>query len=342
MITSFFAPKSKSGSKRTRDGIGGDGKSRATDSSCSDKGIQGGSKRRVVSPPSPSPVSSVMPLSMESASDEGLSEETAEMLSYLDDCDSANGFPTWKNALRKQFASGKFTSLAKFVARERSSKTVYPPPHLTFSALNLTPLHRVKVVIVGQDPYHQPSQSHGISFSVPPNVQTPPSLRNIYKELLHDSSVPAFNSIPRHGNLERWAKQGVLLLNNVLTVRRGEPASHSKRGWEEFTDGVIAAVVERELVGGDEKSHGNPERMGTGVVFLLWGKPASTKAQSVLSKYSNSKKGKHAVICCSHPSPLGATKTKAPFLGSKCFSRANQELIKRGWDPIGWRVDGDL
>ncbi len=198
------------------------------------------------------------------------------------------------------------------------------------------------MVIVGQDPYHQPSQSHGLSFSVPPNVQTPPSLRNIYKELLHDSSVPAFNSIPRHGNLERWAKQGVLLLNNVLTVRRGEPASHSKRGWEEFTDGVIAAVVERELVGGDEKSHGNPERMGTGVVFLLWGKPASTKAQSVLSKYSNSKKGKHAVICCSHPSPLGATKTKAPFLGSKCFSRANQELIKRGWDPIDWRVDGDL
>ena len=203
------------------------------------------------------------------------------------------------------------------------------------------------MVIVGQDPYHQPSQGHGLSFSVPPKITVPPSLRNIYKELLNDGNVTEFTSIPRHGTLERWAKQGVLLLNNVLTVRRGEPASHAKRGWEDFTDGVIAAVVERELLLDDNNEDNEDENIdnaekGTGVVFLLWGKPASVKAQTVLAKYSNTKRGKHAVICCSHPSPLGATKTKSPFMGSKCFSRANEELVKRGWKPIDWRVDGAL
>lgn len=228
------------------------------------------------------------------------------------------------------------------------------------------------MVIVGQDPYHQvrltdsfisspalvpriscgygllntkffvsgsqPNQGHGLSFSVPHGVKIPPSLRNIYKELHNDENVDTFNSIPQHGNLERWARQGVLLLNNVLTVRRGEAASHSKKGWEEFTDSVIRAVVERDDAGSDETDVAK----GTGVVFLLWGKPASAKAQTVLAKYNSSKRAKHAVIMCSHPSPLGATKTNSPFMGSKCFSRANEELIKRGWEPVDWRVDGPL
>jgi uracil-DNA glycosylase len=201
------------------------------------------------------------------------------------------------------------------------------------------------VVIVGQDPYHQPNQGHGLSFSVPHTTAIPPSLRNIYKELLNDPDIAQFDSKPTHGNLERWADQGVLLLNNVLTVRRGEAGSHSKKGWEEFTDAVIRAVIERDY--DDEESihntndkHNNKES-GKGVVFLLWGKPASVKAQTVLARYSKND-SKHAIIMSSHPSPLGATKTSSPFLGSKCFSRANEELIKRGWDPVDWRVDGGL
>jgi len=197
------------------------------------------------------------------------------------------------------------------------------------------------VVVVGQDPYHQPGQGHGLSFSVPRGVKIPPSLRNIYKELLNDEKINDFTSIPQHGNLERWARQGVLLLNNVLTVRRGEAASHAKRGWEQFTDWVIEAVIERRS---NAAGGGDADANGTGVVFLLWGKPASMKAQTVLQKYNNDRQraAKHAVITCSHPSPLGATKTASPFMGSHCFSRANEELKKRGWEPIDWRVDGTL
>jgi len=137
-------------------------------------------------------------------------------------------------------------------------------------------------------------------------------------------------------------------LNNVLTVRRGEAASHAKKGWEEFTDGVIGAVIERDAVernntnDDEDDDDDEDEEKGTGVVFLLWGKPASVKAQTVLARYNTKKRSKHAVIMCSHPSPLGATKTKSPFMGSKCFSRANDELEQRGWRPIDWRVDGLL
>lgn len=149
----------------------------------------------------------------------------------------------------------------------------------------------------------QPNQGHGLSFSVPRGVTIPPSLRNIYKELLNDADVPEFDAAPRHGNLERWATQGVLLLNNVLTVRRGEAASHAKRGWEEFTDGVIEAVVRRDARGGGSDDDDDDDReghRGTGVVFLLWGKPASLKATTVLAKFTNDGRA-HAVITCSHP-----------------------------------------
>lgn len=205
---------------------------------------------------------------------------------------------------------------------------MYPPPEDTFSSLNYVPLGKVRIVIVGQDPYHQPNQGHGLAFSVRKGVQIPPSLRNIFKELTNDKRVDTFPSKkPSHGYLERWALQGVLMLNNVLTVRKGEANSHAKKGWEEFTDEIIR-VLDR-----------NSQREGMkGLVFLLWGKPASSKAQSIISK----SRGNHTVICTSHPSPLGATKTKSPFLGSACFSRANDALIEREMDPIDWNIDGDL
>ena len=207
----------------------------------------------------------------------------------------------------------------------RKSHTVYPPACDTFSALNLTPLKDVKIVIMGQDPYHGPLQAHGLSFSVRKGVQVPRSLMNIYKELSNDNvNFPATGRMPNHGYLERWAKQGVLMLNAVLTVRKGVPNSHGKKGWESFTDEVIRILVKES------------EASGKGLVFLLWGKPASAKAQAILHRGGRTK---HKVICTSHPSPLGASKTKSPFLGSKCFSRANEALKELGMEPIDWNVD---
>lgn len=245
-------------------------------------------------------------------------------------------------------------------SRFSQTQTIYPPPHETFACLNLTPLSELKVVIVGQDPYHGPNQGHGLCFSVRKGVAIPPSLLNVYKELRNDervsfgpSSQPPFSSststttttesktstiqnpykkkndtkasLPKHGNLEQWAKQGVLLLNAVLTVRKGNANSHAKKGWEQFTDHVIEVL--------------NKEYSERGLVFLLWGKPASKKAEKILASPSGKR---HTIICTSHPSPLGATKTSSPFMGSKCFSRANDALIERGLDPIDWNVDGDL
>lgn len=183
---------------------------------------------------------------------------------------------------------------------------------------------------------------------MPPTIPIPPSLRNIYKELINDDAIPDFSTKPTHGNLEQWASQGVLLLNNVLTVRKGEAGSHGKKGWEDFTDAVIRAVIERDADEDDNENAGNESGTGTndskngkGVVFLLWGKPASQKATTVLSEYNGKhNSNKHAIIMTSHPSPLGATKTSSPFLGSKCFSRCNEELVKRGWEAVDWRVDG--
>jgi len=215
----------------------------------------------------------------------------------------------------------------------RESKTVYPPECDTFSALNLLPIDNVKVIIVGQDPYHQPGQGHGLAFSVRKGVKIPPSLRNIYKEILNNSCI---SQIPTHGCLEMWAKRGVLLLNACLTVRRGEANSHAGMGWEEFTNEIIRVLVER-----------NEERKdGRGLVFLLWGKPASKKAEPILARGKmigcSKNNGLYTVICTSHPSPLGATKTSSPFLGSRCFQRANEALVKMGREPINWSIDETL
>ena len=226
--------------------------------------------------------------------------------------------------------------------RDRKKRTVFPPVEDTFAALNLCPLSNTKLVIVGQDPYHGPKQAHGLCFSVRRGIKIPPSLRNIYKELHNDSEIKKFTTMPNHGNLERWAKQGVLMINNVLTVRQGEAHSHKKKGWEELTDEIIRAVdrrIQSEEGSCSDDNNNNDNKKGgkkNGVVFLLWGKPATEKAKTALTTGSSSR---HKIICTSHPSPLGAMKTSSPFLGSKCFSRANEALREMGYDEIDWRVD---
>ena len=240
---------------------------------------------------------------------------------------------SWKNALTSYISKPSFSSLASFVAKEREKATVYPPPSDTFTALNLVPLDKVKVVIVGQDPYHGPGQGHGLCFSVKKGIKIPPSLRNIYKELL--SNKCGLEEIPKHGYLEKWAQQGVLMINSVLTVRQGEANSHKKRGWEDFTDEIIRCLFTKR-----SKDAG-------GLVFLLWGKPASKKAESIINKYTNGFSAnkesiKPVVFCSSHPSPLGATKTNAPFIGSKCFIRTNAALEAMGHSKIVWDVDGNI
>ncbi len=201
----------------------------------------------------------------------------------------------WKGALSEFLSSEKFSRLSNFVASERRLHTIYPPPHQVFSALNICPLDDVKVVIIGQDPYHGPNQGHGLAFSVQKGINPPPSLKNIYKELVNDEGT-SVSSYPTHGNLECWAKQGVLLLNTVLTVQHGKANSHSKMGWEDFTDEIVNALNHREK---------------DGLVFLLWGRPAAQKGKGV-------DVSRHTVITTSHPSPLGATKTNSPFLVSVC------------------------
>jgi uracil-DNA glycosylase len=244
---------------------------------------------------------------------------------------------SWKSALARHFASSQFVQLAEFVARERNSHTVYPSLPNTWTALNACPPSKVKVVIVGQDPYHGPNQAHGLAFSVERGQAVPPSLRNVYKELCNDPAVSNFDGMPKHGNLVRWARQGVLMLNAVLTVRAGNPNSHAKRAWEAVTDEILRVVVATTTVRSDSNSTTSP------VVFLLWGKPAVAKAEGVLAKAAAANnQNQHTIICTSHPSPLGATKTSSPFLGSRCFSRCNDALLQMGHEPIDWRVDGPL
>jgi uracil-DNA glycosylase len=214
----------------------------------------------------------------------------------------------WNPVLRGEFTKPYWAELQQFVAVERARGVVYPPADEVFAALHLTPYAEVKVVILGQDPYHGPEQAHGLCFSVRPGIEPPPSLQNIFKELEADLGIPP----PNHGCLDSWARQGVLLLNASLTVRRGRAASHQGKGWEIFTDEVLKAVNDK------------PER----VVFILWGASARKKKALV-------DRSRHVVIESPHPSPLSAS---SGFFGSRPFSRANAALVEAGREPVDWRI----
>ena len=216
---------------------------------------------------------------------------------------------SWKKELAAEFGQPYFSEIKQFILSEKNKgKRVYPPGSQIFNAFNLTPFEQVKVVILGQDPYHGPGQAHGLSFSVPQGIPQPPSLVNIFKELKSDLGIDP----PKHGNLESWAKQGVLLLNAVLTVNDAEAASHKNAGWEKYTDAVIKTISDR-------KQH---------VVFILWGRFAQNKETLIDSH-------KHFIIKSAHPSPLSAY---AGFFGSKPFSKANAYLREHGVEEIDWKL----
>lgn len=216
---------------------------------------------------------------------------------------------SWKEVLKDEFSKPYFQQVVMHIKTEKSQgKVIYPPGPYIFNAFNTTPVDHVKVVILGQDPYHGPGQAHGLCFSVQNGVAPPPSLINIFKELHDDIGV----EIPNHGNLTHWAQQGVFLLNASLTVRSGEPMSHAKIGWATFTDTVIRRIS-------DLKAH---------VVFMLWGKFAQEKKILI-------DETKHLVLKAAHPSPLSA---HAGFLGCRHFSKANEWLISKGIDPVDWKL----
>jgi uracil-DNA glycosylase len=214
----------------------------------------------------------------------------------------------WNPLLRAEFTKPYWEQLQQFVAAERARTTVFPPHDDVFNALHLTPYADTRVVILGQDPYHGPGQAHGLCFSVRRGVKPPPSLVNIYTELASDLGIDT----PQHGNLESWARQGVLLLNTCLTVRSGQAASHHGKGWETFTDEVLRVVEQK-----DER-----------VVFVLWGAPARKKKALIHGVH-------HVVIESAHPSPLSAHNG---FFGSRPFSRTNDALVQAGLAPIDWRL----
>lgn len=214
---------------------------------------------------------------------------------------------SWKQVLTGEFTQEYFQKLIDFVKSEYSEKVIYPPGPFIFNAFNQTPLHEVKVVILGQDPYINPGQAHGLSFSVPKGTPFPPSLNNIFKELVHDLGV----KMPQSGNLTPWAKQGVFLLNAVLSVRAGESGSHAKQGWERFTDAAIKAVS-------DNNEH---------VVFMLWGNYAKMKIPLIDTQ-------KHLILSAGHPSPLSVRF----FSGCRHFSKANEWLVSKGKAPINWAL----
>jgi uracil-DNA glycosylase len=214
----------------------------------------------------------------------------------------------WKSVLSDQFQSPYFTALKEFLVEEKKKYTIYPPGRLIFNAFQHTPFEKVKVVILGQDPYHGKGQAHGLCFSVPPGVPKPPSLVNIFKELQSDLGIP----LPEYGTLEKWATQGVLLINATLTVRDGQAGSHQNKGWETFTNRVI------EVVSQEKK----------GVVFLLWGRYAQAKASLI-------DENKHLVLKAAHPSPLSAHNG---FFGCRHFSKTNEYLEQQGNPGIDWTL----
>ena len=227
---------------------------------------------------------------------------------------TASALPeSWRPALEPVLATPRSRALGGFLcAEEQAGKTIYPPKGTRLAALERTPLEAVKVVILGQDPYHGPGQAHGLCFSVEQGCAIPPSLRNIYKELESDLGIAP----PQHGDLSRWADQGVLLLNNALTVEAGRAGSHQAIGWEEFTDAAVSAVAERA-----EPS-----------VFVLWGSQARNKAARVAGLGPDSR---HLILTAPHPSPLSAY---SGFFGSRPFSKANAFLVAKGRGAIDWRV----
>lgn len=218
----------------------------------------------------------------------------------------------WAEKISIEYKKPYYRELFSFIKEEYSKVVVYPPSEDIFNAMHLTPLSEVKCVILGQDPYHEPGQAHGLCFSVKPDIKIPPSLKNIYKELHDDIGF----SIPNHGYLEEWAKQGVLLLNTVLTVRAHQAFSHRGKGWEQFTDAIIRTVNEVERP----------------IVFLLWGKPAQEK-KALLNN------PKHLILEAPHPSPLSAYRG---FFGCKHFSKANDFLVQNGETPIDWTLPSEV
>lgn len=215
---------------------------------------------------------------------------------------------SWYEVLKQEFEEPYFYEIKSFLIQEKRQYIVYPPSQLIFNAFNLTPFDKVKVVILGQDPYHNVGQAHGLAFSVPNGIMPPPSLKNIFKELQSDIGMP----IPTNGNLESWAREGVLLLNSCLTVRANNPTSHQGIGWQRFTDAAINALSEK-------KEH---------IVFLLWGNYAIAKEKLIDTR-------KHLVLKTVHPSPLSANRG---FFGCKHFSQTNTYLSSNGISPIKWDV----
>jgi uracil-DNA glycosylase len=215
---------------------------------------------------------------------------------------------SWKAILEDEFEKQYFRELKEFLVDEKSKYSVYPPGGLIFNAFRLTPFDRVRVVILGQDPYHGQGQAHGLCFSVPPGITAPPSLVNIFKEIERDLGI----SVPSHGNLERWARQGVLLLNATLTVRANQPGSHQRKGWETFTNAVIGRLSEKRV----------------GLIFLLWGKFAQEKEALIDTN-------RHYILKAAHPSPYSAYNG---FFGCRHFSKTNDILKKHGLEEIDWRV----
>jgi len=215
---------------------------------------------------------------------------------------------SWKTELAQEFSTPYFSALKDFLIEEKKRYTVYPPGAEIFNAFNFTPFNKVKVVILGQDPYHGIGQAHGLCFSVPEGVEIPPSLQNIFKEIHSDLKIP----FPTHGNLESWAKQGVLLLNATLTVRAHQAGSHQRKGWEQFTDAAINKLAGKR----------------NNLVFLLWGNYAIAKRNLI-------DQSKHLILTSPHPSPLSASRG---FFGNRHFSLTNEYLMKNGLTPIDWRT----